>query len=63
VSGDPNMGEVEGTEAEKLSFFLYEEIAAFRRAAESRGLGRGDVEDVFHNNAAAMLRAAGFAGQ
>lgn len=59
VSDDPNMGEVEGDQAEKLSFFLYEEIDAFRRAAEARGLSRDEVADVFHNNARRLLDAAG----
>ncbi len=36
-------------------FFLYEEIAAFRRAAEARGLGTGDVRKIFYGNAAALL--------
>jgi len=58
VSGDKNMGEVEGEEAHKLTFFLYEEIDAFRRAAERVGLSRGDVEDVFYHNAKAMIEAA-----
>jgi predicted TIM-barrel fold metal-dependent hydrolase len=58
VSGDKNMGEVEGEEAEKLTFFLYEEIDAFRRAAERVGLSRGEIEDVFYNNAKAIITAA-----
>jgi predicted TIM-barrel fold metal-dependent hydrolase len=60
VSGDKNMDEVDGDEAEKLSFFMYEEIAAFRRAAESRKLRPDDVENVFYNNAVRVLRSAGF---
>ena len=55
VSGDKNMGEVEGTEAEQLTFFLYEELAAFRRAAQRVGLSRSDLEDVFCNNARRLL--------
>ncbi|MCL5999697.1 MAG: amidohydrolase, partial [Chloroflexi bacterium] len=62
VSGDKNMREVEGAEAEQLTFFMYEELAAFRRAAEATGLQRRDIEDIFYNNAARMLKAAGFAG-
>ena len=57
VSGDPNMREVSDEEARKLTFFLYEELAAFRRAAEAEGLTRADVEDVFHNNARRLLGA------
>lgn len=59
VSRDRNMGEVEGAEAEALTFFLYEELAAFRRAAERVGLSRADTEDIFHNNAARLLKGAG----
>lgn len=62
VSGDRNMGEVDGAEAEALSFFLYEELAAFRLAAERVGLSCTDLEDVFHNNAARLLRSAGYTG-
>jgi uncharacterized protein len=62
VSGDKNMREVDGDVAAQLTFFMYEELEAFRRAAEATGLGRADVEDIFYNNAVTMLRAAGFAG-
>lgn len=60
VSGDKNMGEVEGEEAEALSFFLYEELDAFRRAAEAVGLSKEDIEDVFYNNAVRVLKKAGY---
>ncbi len=55
VSGDPNMGEVDGDEAARLTFFLYEEIDAFRRAAERVGLTRNEITDVFYNNARRLL--------
>ena len=55
VSGDKNMGEVEGEEAEKLTFFMYEEIDAMRRAALNTGLGKGDIEDMFYNNAKRII--------
>ena len=58
VSGDRNMAEVDGAEARKLTFFLYEEIDAFRRAAEGRGLTAREVEDVFYNNASRVLERA-----
>jgi len=58
VSGDRNMAELEGEEAERLTFFLYEQVDAFRRAAERCGLRRGDIKDVFHNNAARILQDA-----
>ena len=62
VSGDPHMREVDGAEAEKLTFFLYEEIDAFRRAAEAEALTEADVRNVFHDSAAALLRVAGAEG-
>jgi predicted TIM-barrel fold metal-dependent hydrolase len=62
VSGDKNMREIEGPEAGWLTFFMYEELLAFRRAAAAVGLTRGDLEDVFYNNAARLLQAAGYRG-
>jgi predicted TIM-barrel fold metal-dependent hydrolase len=55
VAGDPNMREVDGGEAARLSFFLYEEIAAFLSAAENCGLSSGDLEDVFYANAKRLI--------
>ena len=55
VSGDPHMREVSGAEAAGLTFFLYEEIDAFRRAADAEGLTAPDVADVFCNNAHELL--------
>jgi predicted TIM-barrel fold metal-dependent hydrolase len=55
VSGDKHMREVEGEQAGTLSFFLYEEIDAFRRAAQATGLTSADVEDVFYGNAARLI--------
>jgi predicted TIM-barrel fold metal-dependent hydrolase len=57
VSGDPNMREVTGDEASGLTLFMYEELLAFRQAAEGTGLTAGDLEDVFFNNGAAMIEA------
>lgn len=55
VSGDSHMREVEAPEASQLTFFLYEEIKAFRQAAEAVGLSRHDIADVFCNNARKIL--------
>jgi hypothetical protein len=60
VSDDKHMGEAEGEEADALTFFMYEEIDAFRRAAERAGLTDKDIEDVFFSNAAGMLSKAGW---
>jgi predicted TIM-barrel fold metal-dependent hydrolase len=55
VSGDRHMKEVDGIEADALTFFMYEEIDAFRRAAESTGLNKSDIEDVFYHNAKDLI--------
>ena len=59
VSDDRHMREVDGAQADALSFFLYEEIDAFRRAAQATGLTPQDIEDVFHGNAVRMIETAG----
>jgi predicted TIM-barrel fold metal-dependent hydrolase len=58
VSDDPHMREVSSPEADTLSFFLYEQIEAFRLAAEDLGLTHRDIEDVFYNNAAKLIHSA-----
>jgi predicted TIM-barrel fold metal-dependent hydrolase len=55
VSGDPHMREVDGVEAEALSFFMYEEIAAMRRAAENTQLTKEQVGQLFYSTAAALF--------
>jgi len=57
VSGDKHMREIEGKEAEKLTFFMYEIIDAFRRASEVAGLTRTDIEDIFYNNALKIIES------
>jgi hypothetical protein len=59
VSGDRHMREVAGHEAGKLTFFLYEEIDAFRRAAARAGLTSQDIQDVFFENARRILAGLG----
>ena len=58
VSGDPNMRTATGSEAAQLSFFLYEEIDAFRRAADATGLGAQAIQNIFYNNAASLIEGA-----
>ena len=48
VSGDKNMKETDETD---ITLFIYEELKAFRRAAEELSLSRRDIENVFYNNA------------
>jgi len=55
VSNDSHMREVSQAEGERLTFFLYEELLAFRQAAEAVGLSAEDVADVLYGNAARML--------
>jgi len=59
VSDDPHMREVSPEEGEKFSFFMYEELLAFRAAAEAVGLTSGDVEDVCYNNAMNLFAELG----
>lgn len=55
VSGDPNMRETDGSDAESLTFFMYEELRAFRRAAERLGLSRDDVEAICCKNGRKLI--------
>lgn len=55
VSSDPHMREMDEPEASKITFFIYEEIASCRRACQSLGLGREDVEKIFFKNAARVF--------
>jgi hypothetical protein len=59
VSDDAHMREVSDEEGAQLSFFMYEELLAFRQAAEAVGLTASDVADVMHNNAARLIERAG----
>ena len=57
-SQDPHLREVSPEEAEKITFFCYEELLAFKRACATLGLTKEDVEDVMYNNAVRMLEGA-----
>lgn len=59
VSGDRNMREVGDEEADRLTFFMYEELKAFQTAAQKTGLTRSDIEDIFYNNAYRLIDSAG----
>ncbi|MCS7260349.1 MAG: amidohydrolase [Anaerolineae bacterium] len=52
---DPHMREVSAAEGEHLTFFLYEALRAFRRAAAACGLSAAEIADVFHGNAARLI--------
>ena len=55
VSGDKNMREVDGPEAERLTTFMYEEILAIKRACTRAGVDRRGVEAIFRTNAERVL--------
>ena len=55
VSNDKNMKEVDSPEADELSFFMYEIIDNFRKAAQRTGLKESDIEKVFWGNGAGMF--------
>lgn len=59
ISDDPNMRAVEGPEAARITFFLYEELRNLIAAAREVGLSREQLAPVFHANAARLIRAAG----
>jgi len=58
VSGDRHLREVEGPEADGLTFFMYEQIEAMRRAAAAEGLKQSDICDIFRNNALRIIDSA-----
>ena len=58
VSGDPHMREVSAEEAEKITFFAYEELLAFKRAAKTLNLTKQDIEDIMYNNAMELIEGA-----
>jgi len=57
-SQDSHLREVSRQEGEKLTFFMYEEILAFKRASENVGLTKADIEDAFYNNSRRVLDGA-----
>ena len=57
-SQDPHLREVSPEEAEKITFFAYEELLAFKRAAQTLQLTREDIEDILCNNAQRMIEQA-----
>ena len=49
------MREIAYPEAEKISFFIYEEINACRKACERLGLTKEDVKKIFWSNSARIF--------
>ena len=55
---DPHLREVSPEEAEKITFFMYEEILAAKRAAARLGYGKEEIEKIFYGNAAKLIADA-----
>ena len=52
------MREVSKEEAEKITFFAYEELLALKRACQTLGLGKEDLEDIMFGNAFRLIDGA-----
>jgi predicted TIM-barrel fold metal-dependent hydrolase len=55
VSQDRNMREVDPPEADRLSFFLYEELRAIKAAVQAAGVDSRGVRAIFSDNARRVL--------
>ena len=55
IRGDAHMRQIPYPEAEKITFFIYEEINACRLACQRLGLGKADVEKIFWSNSARIF--------
>lgn len=55
IAGDSHMREIPFPEADKITFFIYEEIAACRAACERLGLTKEDVYKIFYANSAKIF--------
>ena len=58
VSYDGHMREVDEERAKTITFFMYEELLAFKRVAEKLGLTKQDVEDIMYNNSKKLVADA-----
>ncbi|MBQ5656579.1 MAG: amidohydrolase [Oscillospiraceae bacterium] len=55
VSSDPHMREIAYPEADKISFFIYEEILSCKNACKTLGLGKAEVQKIFYDNSAKIF--------
>jgi hypothetical protein len=55
---DSHLREVSEAEGKQLTFFMYEEILAFKRAAKTVDLTKADIERCFYGNARDLLDGA-----
>ena len=52
---DPHMREIPYPEAEKITFFIYEEILSCKNACKTLGMGQQDVKKIFYDNSARIF--------
>jgi len=55
LRGDKHMRQIPYPEADRITFFIYEEMLACKRACETLGLGKEDVEKIFYSNSARIF--------
>ena len=55
IRSDPHIREIPYPEANKITFFIYEEMNACRMACQRLGLGKQDVENIFYANSAKIF--------
>ncbi|MBO4219707.1 MAG: amidohydrolase [Clostridia bacterium] len=55
---DSHLREVSPEEADNITFFLYEELLALKRASIALSLSASDIEDIMYNNAAQLIDGA-----
>ncbi|MBO4868209.1 MAG: amidohydrolase [Clostridia bacterium] len=57
-SQDRHLREVSEEETENITFFVYEELLAFKRACKTLGMTADDVADMMYNNAKNLIDGA-----
>ncbi len=55
VSVDPHMREIPYPEAERITYFIYEEMMSCKRAAAKLGLSKQDTDKIFYGNSARIF--------
>lgn len=55
VSTDSHMREIDYPEADKITFFIYEEIMSCKCACKKLGLGKAEVNKIFYENSAKIF--------
>ena len=55
VSSDKHMRQIPYPDAEKITFFIYEEIASAIRACKKLGFSKAEIEKIFYSNSARIF--------